>query len=131
MADYYHVRLIPKGPNPSRRGRLEVEVNLSFEELERRFLAPYSKARPVVINGRIIAIDTIERIRIFKSEELIVSRDFTPESTVEVTSELIAISPDSESESASYSSQDVRPATGTRDVFVVHGEKYGGSRSPI
>jgi predicted nucleotide-binding protein len=61
----YHVRVTPK----SDRSREEVRLDLSRLELDDRFLHPYEEGRPIVIGGRTIPPDDIERIRISYTEE--------------------------------------------------------------
>lgn len=57
---FYHVRITPK----SDRSHDEVKLDLSVEELEARFLGPYREGRPIVIGGRTIPAQDIERLRI-------------------------------------------------------------------
>lgn len=64
MSPYYHVRVTPR----SDRSETEVKLDLSREELEDRFLRPYREGRPIVIGGRTIPPDNIERIRINATE---------------------------------------------------------------
>jgi predicted nucleotide-binding protein len=65
VSPYYHVRLTPK----SDRSETEVKLDLSQEELEARFLQSYREGRPIVIGGRTIPPDDIERIRINVTDE--------------------------------------------------------------
>ena len=65
MNPYYHVRVTPR----SDRYETEVKLDLSREELEERFLRPYREGRPIVIGGRTIPPDDIERIRINATDE--------------------------------------------------------------
>lgn len=62
---YYHVRVASK----SNQGRSEVRLDFSSEELESRFLQPYRDGRPIVVGGRTIPPDDIDRIRINKTQE--------------------------------------------------------------
>ena len=62
---YYHVRIT----QASRRARDEVRLDISFEELERRFLTPYRLGHPIAINGKSIPANDIERIRISATED--------------------------------------------------------------
>ena len=61
----YHVRVTAKS-NPSDD---EVKLDLSKEMLEQRFLAPYREGRPIVIGGRTIPPDDIDRIRITQTDK--------------------------------------------------------------
>jgi CAP12/Pycsar effector protein, TIR domain len=61
----YHVAITPK----SDQAHAEIRLDLSMEELEERFLAPYKEGRPIVIGGKSITPDDIERIRIHRTEE--------------------------------------------------------------
>ena len=139
---YYHVRITSK-PALS---KVDVELDLNLEKLTNRFIDPYKKGTPIVIDGRAIAAEDVGRIQINKTDQdsaylnATILEQYRARRTVvgvdhrgrlsaallanngeDVTDEFITGPPGSESESASHSSQEVRPATGTRDVFVVHG----------
>lgn len=60
----FHVRLtLPD----SRRD--EVKLGLSKEELEDQFLEPYRRGQTIVVNGRTVVPDNIDRIRVSKSQK--------------------------------------------------------------
>ena len=61
----YHVRITPR----SDRSHDEVRLDLTKEQLEERFLAPYREGRPIVIRGRTIPSNDIERICITQTDE--------------------------------------------------------------
>lgn len=61
----YHVRITQK----SHREHDEVKLDLGKDQLEARFLTPYLEGRPVVIGGKTIPTEDIERIRINYSDE--------------------------------------------------------------
>ena len=107
---------------------------------------PYRSGKPIVINGRTVTSEDIGRVQINKTDRdsydlnifmqaqqeaqnsfMFVDHkgrlpaDLLADNGEDVTGEFITGPSGSESESASHSSQEVRPATGTRDVFVVHG----------
>ena len=63
--EYHHVRVTQK----SDRSPDEVKLDLTREELEERFLAPYRKGLPIVIGGKSIQKDDLERIRINKTDQ--------------------------------------------------------------
>lgn len=63
--EYFHVRLSTK----SGRSHDEVRLDLSNEELESRFLAPYREGRPFVINGKTIPIDDLAALRINRTDQ--------------------------------------------------------------
>ena len=63
--EYYHVRVTQK----SDRSHDEVRLDLTREELEGRFLAPYCRGLPIIIGGKSIHNDDIERIRITKTDQ--------------------------------------------------------------
>lgn len=63
---YYHVRIT----QASSQSRDETKTDLSEEELNERFLKPYELGASVIINGKTIPPDDIERIRISRSEPL-------------------------------------------------------------
>ena len=59
---YYHARLIVSGsPNA------EVRFDLSLQELQNRVLEPYQNLRPIVLGGRTVQIEDLERLEVFKS----------------------------------------------------------------
>ena len=62
---YHHVRVTQK----SDRSHDEVKLDLTREELEERFLSPYRKGLPIVMGGKSILKDDIERIRISKTDQ--------------------------------------------------------------
>lgn len=62
---FYHIRVTPK----SRRTRDEVEIGLSEEDLILRFVTPYEKGDPIVIQGATVPMNDLERIRISRSIE--------------------------------------------------------------
>ena len=66
----FHVRVTTR----SQRHNDELKLDLDQRELEERFLRPYREGRPMVVGGRTIAPDDLERIRI----------NFTRESAAEL-----------------------------------------------
>lgn len=68
----YHVRITPK----SNRSHDEVKLDLSEEQLKKRFIDPYYQGRPIIIGGKTIQSDDIERIRITRTEQA--SKDLLP-----------------------------------------------------
>ena len=68
--EWYHVILTSKESRRLEEGP-EYDSDFSFEELERRFLTPYRKGKSLVINGKTITTDDLDRIRIFKTEQKI------------------------------------------------------------
>ncbi len=61
----YHVRITPKS-DPSHD---EVKLDLTKKELEERFLTPYHTGHPIVIAGKTIPIDDIDRITVTYTDE--------------------------------------------------------------
>ena len=117
----YHVQITPKESKLPHR-RFEWEYDLSFEQLEQRFLTPYSKANPVVIRGRIISIDDLYRIRVYKTPERI--GHLTNKQGVmmeDVTNEFIIDPPGYATSTQDEPANKARPAINAREVFVVHG----------
>ena len=120
-AGFFHVVANPKGPE-KRDWKFESEYDLSFEELERRVLGPYRRGDSVVINGRTILMETLGRIRIFRSDYR-----FRGLSSLlhihypDVTGEFITVPAGSEIVESSYSNQSLGSEANTREVFVVHG----------
>jgi len=136
----YHVRVSTK----SQPSHDEVRLDLSYGELEERFLRPYREGRPIVIGGRTIPIDDLAKLRInrtTKSAEVLlpIIQDERRASSVatlvpndwyiadygdEVTDELITAPPGSElAEVPVRTGDDPVPVSGPdpRSIFVVHG----------
>lgn len=59
---YYHVRITTKSD-----GRPEVKLDLSEDKLWKQFLIPYENNESIVVNGKAIEPNNIERIRINKT----------------------------------------------------------------
>jgi len=59
----FHVRLSIAG---QRSG--EVKLDLTEEQLQRQFLQPYRAGAPITVNGRVVAMSDLERIRISRSD---------------------------------------------------------------
>ena len=62
---YYHVRITRKS-NPS---QAEVELDMSLEKLKERFVQPYDRGQPIVIDGRSISSEDIEQIKINETKQ--------------------------------------------------------------
>ena len=121
MTKYYHVWITLKGTTPPQRRR-ELERNLSFEDLETRFLIPYRTGRSLVVNGRTITPDELERVQVFETEQQLghgvqIQWNMIPD----VTNQFITGPPGSALESTPRDDQELRPPTDAQDVFVVHG----------
>ena len=124
VTKFYHIWLTPQKPDPSNSSRVrkEVEMDLSIEELERRFLVPYRLAKPIVIKGRTIAIDEIVRIEIYQTGREIRNLASIPwRQMLEVTDTMVTGPAGSDLEATPSKMQKLRPAASARDVFVVHG----------
>jgi len=132
---YYHIRITTKS-NPSHD---EVKFDLNEEKVHEQILIPYRNNNPIVINGKVIYPDDIERIRInrtnaessfllrFRHRELARSHkipEISDEWYVaiqgeEVTDELLKVprncnKPKNETNSAKIKSKNNK-------IFVVHG----------
>ena len=141
---YYHVRISSKS-NPS---QTEVELDLSLEELTERFVDPYSRGQPIVIAGRAISSDDIERITLNESGEdatyqnraLLKQQrhflmDLDQKSRLpprilaargeDVTARFITGPPGHTTKVARPSTLEPRPPADAREVFVVHGRNEG------
>ena len=137
---YYHVRISSKS-NPS---QTEVELDLSVEELTERFVDPFGRGQPIIISGRVISPDDIERITVSESEEDTTylnkvltrqRRHFLMELDHEgrlparilaargedVTARFITGPPGHTMKVTTPSTLVPRPAADAREVFVVHG----------
>jgi predicted nucleotide-binding protein len=131
----YHVRVTPRSdPNHP-----EVRLDLTREQLEERFLSPYREGRPIVIGGKTIAPEDIERIQIsftdHSSDELLpvvraelqaspvirwLSEEwYVADRAKDVTDELIIGPPGTGLTSRPQAVGP--PVEGARVVFVVHG----------
>ena len=62
---FYHIRITQK----SNENHDETKVDLSKDQLIERFLIPYEKGLPIIINGKTIPSNDIERVKISKSKE--------------------------------------------------------------
>ena len=135
---YYHVRISQKS-SPS---HFENRLDMSFEELENRFLSLYAEGSQILINGRVIPVGDIDRIRISKSDldsnalrptveaerrtsgviDMVRSIAwYIADKAEDVTEQLITSPPGSAAESALQTPQEFRPSQESREVFVVHG----------
>lgn len=61
---YYHVRITQKSARTD-----EVKLDFNESQLKEKFLKPYKEGRPIVISGKTIPPDDIERIRINRTEK--------------------------------------------------------------
>lgn len=61
---FYHVRITSK----SNRWGEEVKLDLSEDQLRDQFLSPYGNDEPIVVRGKTIPTDDIERISITRTE---------------------------------------------------------------
>ena len=118
----YHIEITPKPHDPPHK-REESEYDLSFEELERRFLAPYRMARPIVIDGRTIKADNIHRIGVYRSGREIGHLAGIPMNMLtditDVTNEFIGGPPGYGVDESSTAVQQARSTTSMR-VFISH-----------
>ena len=121
MSNLYHVSITSKSL-PSTRNRHEREHNLSFEDLEKRFLIPYRTGKSLFINGRTIRLDDLERIRIFETEHNLGRNAQVDWQTIpDVTSKFITEPPVLTPVTTGGIGQTLRPPTDAREIFVVHG----------
>ncbi len=67
----YHVRISVAGEQSD-----ETKLDLTDDQLEQQFLAPYRDGRPITVNGRVVEMSDLERIRISTSDHS--ARDFIP-----------------------------------------------------
>ena len=58
---YYHIHILQK------RNYHEIKINLLEEELLSRIVEPYQQGEPIVLNGKTIQLNTIERIMIYET----------------------------------------------------------------
>ena len=134
---FYHVRISLKDTSQAD----EVKLDLSLEKLEEGFVRPYKSGRTIVINGKAIAIDDLERIIISVSDQdssemrdevvkqrlssrvisaIPVEWDIAGAGR-DVTDEFIMGPPGWEVDTEQGHPSEARPSVDTREVFVVHG----------
>ena len=112
----------------------EIEaLNLSRESLELRLLDPYQQGGSITLKGTTVQCSEIDRIRIVETSaeanvsDVIGQLDLQAQGFTysrderDVTDDFITGPPGEHLEVASERIQEIRPATGTREVFVVHG----------
>ncbi|WP_276979334.1 nucleotide-binding protein [Flavobacterium filum] len=61
---YYHIRISQK----SNKSHDETKVDLNEETLVSRYINPYENGEPIIINGKTILSNDIERMRVSKTE---------------------------------------------------------------
>lgn len=104
---YYHVIVKPK----SDKFYGEYKTDLTKEQLLSRFIEPYEQGMPIVINGKTVQPDDIERIKISESERTIES--FIPQIRAEnQNSSVITIG------GPSYTHQAIGRAKDVTDDFI-------------
>lgn len=104
---YYHVIVKPK----SDKYYGEYKTDLTKEQLLSRFIEPYEQGMPIVINGKTVQPDDIERIKISESERTIES--FIPQIRAEKqNSSVITIG------GPSYTHQAIGRAKDVTDDFI-------------
>jgi predicted nucleotide-binding protein len=62
---FYHVKITQK----SNKSHDEVKVDLSKERLVSQFISPYENGKPIIVNGKTITSEDIERITISETQE--------------------------------------------------------------
>lgn len=137
--EYYHVRITTK----SDRGHDEVKLDLSKEQLTERILNPYESGTNIIVNGKSIESNDIERIKLNRTNEdslrLLpqIRADRRASSSVavgisdewyvttkgeDVTDELIKGSPGyKKSEKTTGKSKEDNIIAKNKNVFIVHG----------
>lgn len=80
----FHVRIAVAGERSD-----ETKLDLTEEQLQQQFLAPYAEGRPITVNGRVIELANLERIQISTSQHS--ARDFIPLIRAEDRSSPVAI----------------------------------------
>ena len=117
----FHIQLTLKEAKPPHKLR-EWDFDLSAEELEQRYIAPYRQGRAIAINGRGIAWDEIHRTRVYWSERDIGNFASIPWGMMkDATDEVIIGHSGWELETQDSSNEQPRPARDAHEVFVVHG----------
>ena len=117
----FHIQITLKEAKPPHK-RQEWDCDLSAEELEKRYIAPYRQGRAIVIDGRVIALDEIHRTRVYWTDRDIRNFAAIPWGMMkDATDELMTGPPGWELETQGGPNQQPRPARDAREVFVVHG----------
>ena len=62
---FYHIRITQK----SNKAHDETNIDLTEEQITERFLLPYENGEPIIINGKTIHLNDLERISISRSNE--------------------------------------------------------------
>ena len=142
---YHHIRITSK----SKPNQTEVALDLSLQMLMDRYVSPYRKGQPILIRGRTIASNDLERLQISVTEEdSSVLREIVRQERSrraaggfidiggpsnneriarkgkDVTDEFITGPPGSDARATHAFQEEVRPSVGTREVFVVHGRNF-------
>jgi len=104
---YYHVIVKPK----SDKFYGEYKTDLTKEQLISRFIEPYEQGMPIVINGKTVQPDDLERIKISESERTIES--FIPQIRAERRNSSVAIIG-----GPSYTHQAIGRARDVTDDFI-------------
>lgn len=104
---YYHIIVKPK----SDKFYGEYKTDLTKEQLISRFIEPYEQGMPIVINGKTVQPDDIERIKISESERTIES--FIPQIRAEHQNSSVAIIG-----GPSYTHQAIGRAKDVTDDFI-------------
>lgn len=104
---FYHVIIKPK----SDKYYGEYKTDLTKEQLISRFVEPYEQGMPIVINGKTVQPDDLERIKISKSEKTIES--FIPQIKAEDRASSVAFIG-----GPSYTYQAIGRATDVTDDFI-------------
>ena len=70
---YYHIVLeLGEKFHKDIWDKIEIKTDISeLDEVKLKFTEPYQLGNPILINGRTLPIDKIERLRVFSSDELI------------------------------------------------------------
>ncbi|UXI02587.1 nucleotide-binding protein [Photobacterium sp. TY1-4] len=99
---YYHIKIKPK----SDKSYCEMKTDLTEEQLLARYIDPYEKGLPIVINGKTVNPEEIERILIYKSDKIIES--YIPSIRAEsLNSSIITLGGPSYRETAVSRSEDI------------------------
>ena len=134
---YYHVVLTPKSSNSSTEFRLD----LTLEEIESQYLSRYRDGTPIVINGKVLRIAEVDRLRITRTEKnsdslrpmaqakqkassleypSLIESDIAY-SGEDVTNALMTSPPSTVFDVTTGESMTPQPPPDAREVFVVHG----------
>ena len=119
---FFHIDVSPADSDISVFSH-ERKFNLTLEELQTRYLAPYHEGRSIVVDGRTIPMDGSFRVRVYETQEPILREaEIYDATTIDVTSEYINAPPGSRFRQDDSDDEQTEAIASLR-VFVSHSNK--------